>query len=147
MFVQTVLLNIAEIIHALKKIKPSFFYPVIWLIISIILLTIPGTAFPKENWLEKIWFDKWVHIGMFALMVFLWCWATLRMNFTKEKLKKVFILLAILWLAYGIGMEFVQKYLVVNRSFDSGDIIADGVGCLAGLFYSNWRFIPKQHLK
>ncbi len=118
-----------------------------WLIISTLLLTIPGKAFPKENWLEKIWFDKWVHIGMFAIMVFLWCWAMLRMKLDKEKLKKAFVFIALLWFAYGIGMEFVQKYLVVNRSFDSGDIIADGVGCLLGLIYSIRRYIPKQHLK
>jgi VanZ family protein len=130
----------------LKKIKPSFVFPLVWLIISTLLLTIPGKAFPKENWLEKIWFDKWVHIGMFTIMVFLWCWAMLRMNLTKEKLKKVFILIALIWFAYGIGMEFVQKYLVVNRSFDSGDIIADGVGCLVGLIYSLRRYIPKQNL-
>ena len=127
----------------MKKIKPSFVYPILWLIISTLLLTIPGKAFPKENWLEKIWFDKWVHIGMFAIMVFLWCWAFLRINLNKKKLIKAFILIAVLWLSYGIGMEFVQKYLVVNRSFDSGDIIADGVGCLAGLIYSNWRLISK----
>jgi len=125
----------------LKKIKPSFVFPILWLIISTILLTIPGQAFPKENWLEKIWFDKWVHIGMFTIMVFLWCWAMLKMNLTKEKLKKAFILIALLWLAYGIGMEFVQKYLVENRSFDNGDIIADGVGCLVGLIYSSRRYI------
>jgi VanZ family protein len=130
----------------LKTIKPSFVFPLVWLIISTLLLTIPGKAFPKENWLEKIWFDKWVHIGMFTIMVFLWCWAMLRMNLTKEKLKKVFILIALIWFAYGIGMEFVQKYLVVNRSFDSGDIIADGVGCLVGLIYSLRRYIPKQNL-
>jgi len=129
----------------LKKIKPSFVFPILWLIISTLLLTIPGKAFPKENWLEKIWFDKWVHIGMFAIMVFLWCWATLRMKLDKEKLKNIFILITLTWLAYGIGMEFVQKHLVANRSFDSGDIIADGVGCLVGLIYSTRRFISKQH--
>ena len=80
---------------------------------------------------------------MFSIMVFLWCWAFLRINLNKKKLIKAFILIAVLWLSYGIGMEFVQKYLVVNRSFDSGDIIADGVGCLAGLIYSNWRLISK----
>jgi len=125
----------------LKKIKPSFVFPILWLIISTILLTIPGKAFPKENWLEKIWFDKWVHIGMFTIMVFLWCWAMLKINLTKEKLKKAFILIALLWLAYGIGMEFVQKYLVENRAFDNGDIIADGIGCLVGLIYSSRRYI------
>ena len=132
---------------SLNNIKPSFVFPILWLIISTLLLTIPGKAFPKENWLEKIWFDKWVHIGMFAVMVLLWCWATQRMKLNKEKLKKAFILIALLWLAYGIGMEFVQKHLVTNRSFDSGDIIADGVGCLAGLIYSIRRYIPKQNFK
>lgn len=127
----------------MKNIKPSFVFPVLWLIISTLLLTIPGKAFPKENWLEKIWFDKWVHLGMFAIMVFLWCWAILKMNFDKGKLKRVFLLFAILWLLYGIGMEFVQKHFVANRSFDTGDIIADGAGCLVGLLYSISRYIKK----
>ena len=65
---------------------------------------------------------------MFAIMVFLWCWAILRMQFEKKKLERIFLLIAIAWLAYGIGMEFVQKYCIANRSFDLGDIIADGVG-------------------
>ena len=131
----------------MKNIKPSFVFPVLWLIISTLLLTIPASAFPKENWLEKIWFDKWVHVGMFSIMVFLWCWATLRLNFEKEKLKRVFILFAFICLAYGIGMEFVQKYFVANRSFDTGDIIADGVGCFAGLLFCMRRYIPKQNFK
>jgi hypothetical protein len=131
----------------LKPIKPSFLFPLLWLIISTLLLTIPGSSFPKENWLEKIWFDKWVHIGMFAIMVFLWCWAMLRMQFEKKKLERIFLLIAIAWLAYGIGMEFVQKYCIANRSFDLGDIIADGVGCVTGLFNSNMRYLPKRNLK
>ena len=80
-------------------------------------------------------------------MVFLWCWAMLKIKVDKEKLKKSFILIGLLWLAYGIGMEFVQKYFIPNRSFDIGDIIADGVGCAAGLVYSLSRYIPKQNLK
>ena len=127
----------------MKTIQPSFVYPVLWLIISTLLLTIPGKEFPKQNWLEKIWFDKWVHIGLFAVMVLLWCWAIRRRNFNKEKLKRVFIFFAIFWFAYGIGMEFVQRHLIANRSFDIGDIIADGLGCLAGLVYSINRYIKK----
>ncbi|MBC7873788.1 MAG: VanZ family protein [Ferruginibacter sp.] len=127
----------------MKTVKSSFVYPVLWLIISTFLLVIPGKAFPKETWLDKIWLDKWVHIGMFAIMVFLWCRATQGMNFEKRKLKTVFVFIALLWLAYGIGMEFVQKYLVSNRSFDTGDIIADAVGCLGGLMYSMKRYIKK----
>ncbi|MEO7394031.1 MAG: hypothetical protein ABIU11_03765, partial [Chitinophagaceae bacterium] len=59
----------------MKKLKPSFIPAIAWIIISTLLLIIPGSALPKENWLGKIWFDKWVHIGMFSIMVFLCCWA------------------------------------------------------------------------
>ncbi len=33
-------------------------------------------------------------------------------------------------------MEFVQKYFIPNRSFDVGDIIADGIGCAIGFVLS-----------
>ncbi|HEY6503363.1 MAG TPA: VanZ family protein [Chitinophagaceae bacterium] len=116
-----------------------------WFIISIILLTIPGTAFPQEDWLEKIWFDKWVHIGMFAVMVILWCfaWLSLKRDLASSKLRQVFMVMAIIFFGYGIAMEFVQLYFVAHRSFDFGDIVADAVGCAAGMFISTRRYIKK----
>lgn len=127
----------------LKKIKPSFIYPVLWLVTCTVLLVLPGNAFPNENWLDKIWFDKWVHIGLFAILVFLWCWAYQPLQPHKEKRLLPFIYWALLWLAYGAGMEFVQKYFVINRAFDTMDIMADGVGCVLGLFYARWQYIKK----
>ncbi|MBK9569538.1 MAG: VanZ family protein [Chitinophagaceae bacterium] len=127
----------------MKTTRLFFIPPLLWLIISTFLLTIPGTSFPKENWLDKIWLDKWIHIGMFTIMVFLWCRAIRKLNFDRTKLKTVFILLAIVWLAYGTGMEFVQKYFIPNRGFDIGDILADGIGCIVGLVYSTRRYIKK----
>ena len=127
----------------MKKLKPSFIPAITWFIISVVLLTIPGSAFPKENWLDKIWFDKWVHIVMFAIMVSLWCWAMLKMYSVPTRLKTVFIWIGLLSLSYGIGMEFVQKYFINNRSFDEGDIIADAVGCTLGVFFSLKRYVKK----
>jgi len=127
----------------LKKIKPSFIPAITWFIISVVLLTIPGSAFPKENWLDKIWFDKWVHIGMFAIMVILWCWAMLKIYSVSTRLRTVFIWIGLLSLSYGIGMEFVQRYFINNRSFDEGDIIADAVGCTLGVFFSLKRYVKK----
>jgi hypothetical protein len=40
-------------------------------------------------------------------------------------------------------MELVQRYFIPNRSFDGGDIIADGVGSAAGLVYSLKRYVKK----
>jgi len=116
-----------------------------WLIVSTILLTLPGKSIPSENWLDKIWFDKWVHIGMFSIITVLWCWYwyLFKRNEIGEKLKKIFITIGIIWLCYGIAMEFVQRYFIPDRSFDIGDIMADGIGCLWGVVYSIRRYIKK----
>ena len=37
-------------------------------------------------------------------------------------------------------MELVQKYFIPFRSFDLLDILADGIGCVAGYFYAIKRF-------
>lgn len=127
----------------LKKLKPTLFPAILWFIISFVLLTLPGSAIPKENWLDKIWADKLVHIGMFAIMVFLWCWGWLRYYRKKEITGKVFIIVAVLSALYGIGMEFVQEYCVSNRSFDVKDMVADSIGAFIGYLYSYQRFIKK----
>ena len=56
-----------------------------------------------------------------------------------EKRNK-FILIGFLALAYGIAIEFVQKYFIPNRSFDVWDILADGLGCIAAIVISNKYF-------
>ena len=80
---------------------------------------------------------------MFAVMVFLWCWSITGNKSEASKWKKGFTLIALLVLAYGIGMEFAQKYFVANRSFDTGDILADAGGCIIGWFVSTRRYIKK----
>jgi VanZ family protein len=59
---------------------------------------------------------------------------------TSVKLRKIFITIGITWLCYGVAMEFVQEYCIPNRSFDMGDIIADGTGCLLGVIFSTRRY-------
>jgi len=123
----------------------TLFAAIAWFITSIILLTLPGSDFPKEDWLDKIWFDKWVHIGMFALLVILWCLAmrSLKKNISYQNTIRLFWIIATLFLGYGIIMEFIQKNFIPLRSFDIGDIVADAVGCAAGLIFSVKRYIKK----
>jgi VanZ family protein len=87
--------------------------------------------------------DKWIHIIMFFIMVTLWCWAVPDKKNRISNKRKAFALIAIVSFLYGVGMEFVQRYLTANRSFDAGDIVADGIGCVLGFFYSTKRYIKK----
>jgi len=122
---------------SLKSPRPSLIPAVCWLCLSVFLLTIPGSKIPKQDWLDKIWFDKWVHIGLFGILTWLWC------RGLPARTRTTFILVGIACLVYGVVMEFVQQYLVANRSFDGGDIIADAAGCLLGAGVSMKWYIKK----
>jgi len=125
------------------RIRPAGWPAWVWMILVTILLILPGSAFPQENWMSKLWLDKWIHIGLFAVMVFLWCWSLTGNEKEKALLQNRFLWITLFAFAYGTGMEFVQKYFVANRSFDIGDIAADGIGALTGWLFSRWRYIKK----
>ena len=80
---------------------------------------------------------------MFFIMVLLWCRAMFQKGYEIKRLKNIFLWLAIIWTIYGVGMEFVQRYFIPNRSFDPGDIMADAAGCGIGFFYCIKRYIKK----
>jgi VanZ family protein len=88
-------------------------------------------------------FDKWVHIGLIAIMSLLFCWGIYKREYDDEKKRRDFILTGIICLGYGIMIEFIQRYFIPNRSFDMGDIVADGAGSLAGVIYSIRKYIKK----
>jgi VanZ family protein len=98
-----------------------------WWIIMCILFFLPGSAFPTENWLSKIYFDKLVHIGLFAVLIFLW-----RSAFVWE-LRNYNLILLFSALLYGFAVEFIQRYFVPNRDFDMYDVLADTIGAMIGL--------------
>jgi VanZ family protein len=115
-------------------------FPVSWLVVTTIAFLLPGSAIPKVNWLDKIWFDKWVHAGIFIVMVVAW---TYMLSYkVKKPVAYIAIVVTVFCLLYGIIIELLQHYLVLNRSFDLGDIAADAAGCLVGLFLAG-RYIKK----
>jgi len=102
-----------------------------WFIMTTVLLCLPGSAFPKQNWFDKIWLDKWVHLGLFAVMVVLWCRA---ITAAENRNNSIFLQITFYVFLYGVVMEFVQKNFIPNRSFDVGDIVSDLIGSAIGLF-------------
>ena len=124
----------------MKIIVKSFWPAIAWLILSTIAFCLPGSVLPKDEWLERIYADKWTHIGLFAVIVFLWC-APLINRPVQKSLPKLFAGIAIVFFGYGVLMEFVQHFFILNRSFDLGDIGADAIGCFVGYFLSKrqWK--------
>ena len=118
-------------------------FAIAWLILITILLCLPGKDIPSIGFLSAIYFDKWVHIGLFTVLVILWCWYFNFRSSQKDIRRSIFWKMALAGIAYGTAMEFVQLYFIPGRSFDLMDIAADAVGSLAGLFYSIKRYIKK----
>ncbi len=98
-----------------------------WFILMNILFVLPGSALPKSGWFSDIQLDKWVHVGLFAVLVFLWGSAFAPL------FKKIWWVLMVA-IAYGLVVEIVQKNWVPNRSFDLYDVLADAGGSMLGVF-------------
>jgi VanZ family protein len=119
--------------------KFLFFLAIGWLALITILLCIPGTSLPKVGWSDKMLLDKWVHIFLFLVLVWLWC--TTNKKVDAFKVKRNFITITILSIVYGIIMEIIQHFFIPFRSSDVGDIIADSIGSIGGYFISIRRFL------
>ncbi len=106
--------------------------PVSALIFFTILFCLPGSAFPKEDWLTDLYFDKWVHIGIFTVLLFLWCRAI------QVRQPVIYIILVAIAIMYGFLIESIQDRLVENRSWDLGDVVADFIGSIIGVRIWYW---------
>ena len=118
------------------KLFRSRYLAVSYFIIITLLFCLPGSAFPQDNWLTRIGFDKIVHICFFAALLFLW-----RNSFTEPQ-NNITITLLIASIIYGLLIEIIQHKWVPNRSFDMYDVVADTAGAAIGIFVW-WRYIKK----
>jgi VanZ family protein len=122
------------------NIKVIQFIPaVIWFIIANILFLMPGPDVPTISFLDVIYFDKWVHAGLFFGLTFLTAYPFIKAG---RSTKRLLIVISIAFALYGILIEFMQKYVAYERDFDVNDMIADAVGCLLAYIAANW-FIKK----
>ncbi|WP_143309843.1 VanZ family protein [Chitinophaga vietnamensis] len=111
----------------------KYFIPaVLWVVMIFILCTLPGKDIPTTPFLEKIHFDKFVHFGLFGGIVFFFSLAI----YQKKKYVSAgtLLLFVVLSAAYGVAIEFIQKYWAIDRSFDLYDALADTLGAIAGVW-------------
>jgi VanZ family protein len=114
--------------------KLHFLPGFIFLGISLFLLTLPGSSVPSGWFFIHIpQFDKIVHIGMFGMLCLLFHYPAFQASLSNNQKLSWYWLISILGSLYGVAMEFVQRDLVANRSFEGADILADMVGSLGAL--------------
>ena len=117
------------------RITIKTFWPaVISLIVATVLFCLPGDEFPERKWFEKIFLDKWVHIGLFTVLVLLWSLPVVHKVSMQAKLHRVLVGISIAFILYGVLIEFIQGNFIPHRTFGVDDMVADAIGCGLGFF-------------
>lgn len=119
------------------KIRIKSFWPAVsGFVLATVLLCLPGKRFPHQSWFEKFFLDKWIHVGLFAVLVALWCLPLINRINEMTRLRNLFIWIALGFIGYGIVIEFVQGNFIPYRSFGIDDMVADAVGCGVGFLFA-----------
>lgn len=116
--------------HLMKKNRFIYYYlpAITWSAFIFLISFIPGNELPKEDWLDKIHFDKIVHAVLYCILFLL----TIRIDFQHSFY--ALILVASVCCIQGIIIEYLQgSSFVSGRSFDSWDIAANLLGIAAGI--------------
>ena len=121
----------------------SFLPGLIWFIISVVLLVLPNNDLPHTRYFDIPFFDKYVHFTMFFLLTGLFSFPFISLATEKSVIKSWFTRIALFVIVYGILMEFVQKFMTVDRSFDLVDIVFDSLGSVAGLITVSYYYHNK----
>ncbi len=107
---------------AFKKFLPG----IAWFFIVLVLLFLPADDMPSVelSWLDNIYFDKWIHFGLFAVLVLFFCWPFYNSSFNRTERLHYFIKIAIVASLTGLVIEFIQKYFTAGRAFEILDWIS-----------------------
>ena len=104
-----------------------------------VLFFTPGKDLPEVgDWFGEFNMDKLIHSGIFALMSGLFMLAGFVKITNQGSLKKQILVIAILFVVWGICTEFIQKAWIPGRNFSGADMLADGLGVLLAWGLARW---------
>jgi hypothetical protein len=83
----------------------SFLPAIGWFFLSLILLCLPGSHVPKYPFLSLIYADKWIHIGLFGMLCFLFNHPLGKSSWSIISKKRGFLLISLGGIFYGTVME------------------------------------------
>ncbi len=99
----------------------------------------PGSELPvASDWMSRIYFDKWVHVGLFTVLAFLFMYPVLRTSWENPVKRNYFLKIALAASLWGLVIEFIQKFYISGRSFDLYDWLCDSAGALIALLFTRW---------
>ncbi len=124
-----------------KGLHISKFIPgIAWFFLILILICIPAYDLPKvDNWLIEINFDKLIHLGLFAVLAYLFMNPLLKSALTKKEKWHYIIKIAIAAVVWGLVTELIQKFFIPSRSFTLSDWLADSLGSLIAFLFFKKR--------
>lgn len=109
---------------------------VLYISLVFYLCLLPGDEVKSNDFLDKIFFDKWVHLLMYFGMWTLMVWTPKGKGALTER-NQLFTSAFILATLVGIGIEFIQDTPFVGRGKDFNDVAANCTGMLLAFFL--WR--------
>ena len=122
----------------LKKFLPG----IAWFCLVLILICLPGYDLPKVgDWMSTVYFDKWIHVGMFSVLAFLFMIPFCKSDMTRINKCSFIIKIAISISIWGLTTEFIQKFFIPGRSFDLLDWAADSVGVILAVVVCRRLFL------
>jgi uncharacterized membrane protein YbjE (DUF340 family) len=126
-------------------IKKYPFAPgILFFLISLILLTLPGDTMPAVGWLNFPQRDKLIHYCLFFLLGYLFSIPVKHLTKTKTAAFNWLLFICLFSIGYGIAIEFVQKWWIPNRGFEFLDIVADATGASVAYITNYMRFQRNQ---
>ncbi len=126
----------------MNHIKIIRFIPgIAWFFVVLVLLLMPGKDVPSNDWLSFIYFDKWVHTGIFGLLALLFMLPFALSPLEQKEKFQYFIRIAIATSVWGLASEFMQKFCASGRSFDLIDWAADSLGALSAFFICKKKYL------
>ena len=126
-----------EIMKTIVRYFGRLYLALAWTLVILVLLSLPGSMIPKEQGFAVPNFDKIVHFGLFGGFVLLWSLYSKAKNWPDKKLLRRFFLIFVIACLYGTSMEYAQLYLIPQRDFEVGDILADVVGAASAYGFCN----------
>ena len=117
-------MSIPSSIKVLRILAPSF----VLAVLIVIMHLFPVSGVDPSSWLSKCHLDKIVHAFAFALLSLSMSVAFTKLHLFPYKIPVLMLIILVSCTGFGTILEIIQGKLIVGRTADFLDIVADCAG-------------------